>query len=387
MIKMIATDLDGTMLKNDWSVSGINAKAVETAQGQGVRWMTVTGRSYRGAMPLMQQYGINCGYVLMNGAEFRDEEGRLIFAEDMDPEKAAKVCRKLDAEGIKFEINTDHGDYATMKEMKYADFLEEGWQQIFEKKYKIRKILCFSKDTEKIKRLKQEIFEETGLSVLSSFADNMEVTAPKAQKGIMLKQVAEYYDIKSEEVVVFGDGWNDLSMIDQFPECLTFFPLCSIDADCVSVCLQLQSVCFKRFFHHGKIFFCGLYADTQLFTDIKKIDFLLTDRTGNDPFHEIDLSLPRTLRDGCLILPHKCLDIFHLHAVAAFGGFDGIMQQLIDLRYIVFHTPLRYVQLHRQCFGCLPFLVFCQYLNQLIVLLFHPLRSCLSLLRRLLYHI
>ena len=67
MIKMIATDLDGTMLKNDWSVSGINAKAVETAQGQGVRWMTVTGRSYRGAMPLMQQYGINCGYVLMNG--------------------------------------------------------------------------------------------------------------------------------------------------------------------------------------------------------------------------------------------------------------------------------------------------------------------------------
>ena len=42
MIKMIATDLDGTMLKNDWSVSGINAKAVETAQGQGVRWMTVT---------------------------------------------------------------------------------------------------------------------------------------------------------------------------------------------------------------------------------------------------------------------------------------------------------------------------------------------------------
>ena len=33
MIKMIATDLDGTMLKNDWSVSGINAKAVETDDG------------------------------------------------------------------------------------------------------------------------------------------------------------------------------------------------------------------------------------------------------------------------------------------------------------------------------------------------------------------
>lgn len=57
MIKMIATDLDGTMLKNDWSVSGINAKAVETAQGQGVRWMTVTGRSYRGASRLCNSMG------------------------------------------------------------------------------------------------------------------------------------------------------------------------------------------------------------------------------------------------------------------------------------------------------------------------------------------
>ena len=79
MIKMIATDLDGTMLKNDWSVSGINAKAVETAQGQGVRWMTVTGRSYRGAMPLMQQYGINCGYVLMNEMCIRDRSTAEIF--------------------------------------------------------------------------------------------------------------------------------------------------------------------------------------------------------------------------------------------------------------------------------------------------------------------
>ena len=34
----------------------------------------------------------------------------------------------------------------------------------------------------------------------------------------MLNLVADYFDIMSEEVDVFGDGWNDLSMIDQFPE-------------------------------------------------------------------------------------------------------------------------------------------------------------------------
>ena len=66
-------------------------------------------------------------------------------------------------------------------------------------------------------RIKREIQEEFGLSVLSSFDTNMEVTAPLAKKGIMLKRVAEYYHLKPEELVVFGDGGNDISMFQCFP--------------------------------------------------------------------------------------------------------------------------------------------------------------------------
>ena len=64
-----------------------------------------------------------------------------------------KVCRKLDAEGIKFEINTDHGGLCDYERDEICRFSGRGMaKQIFEKKYKIRKILCFSKDTEKIKK-------------------------------------------------------------------------------------------------------------------------------------------------------------------------------------------------------------------------------------------
>ena len=49
---------------------------------------------------------------------------------------------------------------------------------------------------------------------------------------------------------------NDLQITDEGVVAVQDFNLHI--ADCASMCLQLQSVCFKRFFHHGKIFFRGL---------------------------------------------------------------------------------------------------------------------------------
>ena len=57
----------------------------------------------------------------------------------------------------------------------------------------------------------------SGLSVLSSFENNMEVTSQKAKKGIMLKQAMKHFGFLPEEVVVFGDGENDISMFQEFP--------------------------------------------------------------------------------------------------------------------------------------------------------------------------
>ena len=90
MIKMIATDLDGTMLKNDWSVSGLNVEAVEKAKEQGIRWMTITGRSYRGAVLLMQQYGETLYWHIRRIVVGRED------AEDVLQDTCVKVLASLD---------------------------------------------------------------------------------------------------------------------------------------------------------------------------------------------------------------------------------------------------------------------------------------------------
>ncbi len=217
MVRIIACDLDGTLLKRHRMVTQYNADCIKKAMQHGIRWIVVTGRSYRGAKEFLEPYQISCDYILMNGAEFRNEQGNVIFTEDIDLLKAKAVCGKLVCEGLNFEINTDKGDYSTERQL-YTDYIAGDWKFIFSENHIVRKILCFCKDISKLNRIKREIAREYGLSVLSSSETTMEVTAPKAQKGIMLLRAAEYYRVVPEEVAVFGDGDNDISMFTHFPE-------------------------------------------------------------------------------------------------------------------------------------------------------------------------
>ena len=163
MIRMIASDLDGTLLRKDWSISEYTIKIIKEAQASGIRWVTVTGRSDRGARPIMENYGLSCDYILMNGAEFRDTNGNLIKSENIDTDLARFVCEKLHRENLGFEIKTDRGDYTTTMELaEYSDYLEDGYEKLFEEKHNIRKILVFCDDIPKIRRIKQQIYDASG---------------------------------------------------------------------------------------------------------------------------------------------------------------------------------------------------------------------------------
>jgi len=84
--------------------------------------------------------------------------------------------------------------------------------------HSIIKIEAFDLDVSKIKKAKQQLSKIDKIAYLSSFEDNVEVTDKYAQKGLILSQVIEPLGIKKEEVAVFGDGLNDLSMFELFSE-------------------------------------------------------------------------------------------------------------------------------------------------------------------------
>jgi hydroxymethylpyrimidine pyrophosphatase-like HAD family hydrolase len=81
----------------------------------------------------------------------------------------------------------------------------------------VRKMIVFNPNpeiNEKNRPLLQKEFPE--LSILSSYPENIEINHKLAQKGSGLMQAIEKMGIKPEEVAVFGDGYNDISLFEQF---------------------------------------------------------------------------------------------------------------------------------------------------------------------------
>ena len=68
MIKLIASDMDGTLLNSKHTISKGNIEAIKIAQKNGLHFTIVTGRSYDMVKPLLDEFNIQCECILMNGA-------------------------------------------------------------------------------------------------------------------------------------------------------------------------------------------------------------------------------------------------------------------------------------------------------------------------------
>ena len=67
MIKLMASDMDGTLLNGDHEIGSHNIKAIKEAQQHGVEVLVATGRSYLEAMIPLREAGIICPVIAVNG--------------------------------------------------------------------------------------------------------------------------------------------------------------------------------------------------------------------------------------------------------------------------------------------------------------------------------
>ncbi len=112
-IQLFVSDLDGTLLTEHSQVAPETAQAIQCAQQAGIRWLTATGRSWNTAAPLLEQAGISCDFVLLNGAELRSAKGELLLDASLSTATARQAADILSKHGIGLEINTDQGDFTT----------------------------------------------------------------------------------------------------------------------------------------------------------------------------------------------------------------------------------------------------------------------------------
>lgn len=215
-IRMIASDLDGTLLDSGCRISAETADAVRMAQRAGIRFMAVTGRAWSTAYSIFQETGIEADYILLNGAEFRVSSGEVIYQETIQKDVAEKLVEYLLAMGIDFELNTAQGDFSTNTKVCQTALKIRNLPHFWRAAPKILKVFSFSDKRAIIDNVREYLKSWQEISITSSAGWNIEITAANAQKGKMLKRAADFYQVSAEEVMVFGDGENDETMFREF---------------------------------------------------------------------------------------------------------------------------------------------------------------------------
>lgn len=249
MIKLIASDMDGTLLNNRHEIDDETVEAIRKAEESGIIFAISTGREYDNVEPFLKKHNIRCQCVLMNGAEYRDEDGKIIEEINIENGKCREIIDILQREKVSARIFTNKGIYTSdteeeaLKEMTYRTLAfnpdmsveqarEEAKKQPYftQLKYikdmeeflnsniEIRKFVAFHNNIELINKMKDVIGKIEGLAVSSSFVDNIEITDYSAQKGLILAKVSKEMGIENDEVMVLGDSFNDYSMFTEFTE-------------------------------------------------------------------------------------------------------------------------------------------------------------------------
>lgn len=249
MIKLIASDMDGTLLNDNHDIDLETVKAINEAEKAGIVFTISTGREYGGVKGILNKHNLKCQCILSNGAEYRDENGKILEVVNINEEYAKEIIMIFEKNNLSARIFTNKGVFTTStreeafqevifrtmtlnpsltekearkiaeKEnfftmLKYIDNIDN----FFKSGIEIRKFVAFNKDIELINRIKEIIAKIDNIAVSSSFYDNIEITHFNAQKGIILEKVAKKMNINNNEVMILGDSFNDYSMFEIFEE-------------------------------------------------------------------------------------------------------------------------------------------------------------------------
>ena len=93
MIKVIASDMDGTLLGDDHRIAPETLAAVRRACDAGIRFMVATGRNFPGAMEELKGTELTCDYVVSSGAEVRNPQQEVVKSTPISIELCVEVFK------------------------------------------------------------------------------------------------------------------------------------------------------------------------------------------------------------------------------------------------------------------------------------------------------
>ncbi len=218
--KLIALDLDDTLLDSKKQVSAVNRDALRKAQEKGVRIVLASGRAYPGVAPFKKELNIDDYVISCGGAQVVAPDETVIFSTYLPAEITKQAMNWAKSKGIHFQVYMDDG-FHYLEQTDESDYYERvcNYTGITTPDLLKREPILAAKvlivDSNENLELHRKELEAMfpNMSIKKSQDYFLEVLNPQATKGSALEFLAKKLGIEQQQLIAIGDSEIDESMI------------------------------------------------------------------------------------------------------------------------------------------------------------------------------
>ncbi len=231
-IRLVALDLDGTLLDSEKRLSERNRAALCAAAARGIEIVPCTGRFYDAMPEVIRSLPFVNYAITINGAEVFDVRRRLsLYKAEIPNATAVSIMEYADTLPVIYDCYMGGQGYITAamqeKAEEYAVF-PYYVQMVRELRVPVPELKAFllekGADVQKVnyitpdKALREKLLSELaarfpGTVVTSSIETNIEINSEKGNKGDALTALSKHLGLKPAQTMSFGDGLNDVPML------------------------------------------------------------------------------------------------------------------------------------------------------------------------------
>lgn len=221
--KLIVTDLDDTLLRPDYTIGPRSIAALQKAVDKGMFFAVATGRMYVSTKQFLDKLPVNMPVIVYNGALILDHHtGEKIYHKPVPLALAMEILDLAAEWGAYAHVYLDNAYYmpehCAESEIYKKQTTTEGTPVHMDLRQFLKtdptKVLLIM-PPEKVSRLRPLMKEkyQGKLVVVVSKPEYLEFLNVEAGKENALRFLAEKHEIKREEIIAFGDSYNDIGML------------------------------------------------------------------------------------------------------------------------------------------------------------------------------
>ena len=229
--RVIALDLDGTLLTPKKTLLPSSLEALNRARAAGYQLMIVTGRHHVAIHPFYQALALDTPAICCNGTYLYDYQAKKVLdADPMPVEKAQQLISLLDEHqihGLMYVDDTMMYQYPTghvIRTANWAQSLPEAQRPSFtqvdslaqaaREVNNVWKFALTDEDGEKLQNFAKHVEQTLQLECEWSWHDQVDIARQGNSKGKRLTQFITAQGWSMQDVVAFGDNFNDISMLE-----------------------------------------------------------------------------------------------------------------------------------------------------------------------------